>query len=110
LLNRCKRSTRADSQTTEIEALPADEERCVSGPHPRFWIERIGELSTRSPRPPRIGHVFVLSDNTRAHDERKQKPGSAAMSRRVGGEAPVPAFQPVVSSPPPSEPVTWNST
>jgi len=33
-----------------------------------------------------------------------QEPGTKRPSRRVGGEAPVPAFQPVVSSPPPSEP------
>jgi hypothetical protein len=50
----------------------------------------------------------LIRDNLQAHlalarvDE--QPPSSIPTSRRVGGEAPVPASRPVVSSPPPSEP------
>jgi hypothetical protein len=55
---------------------------------------RGGRRSTSRPRDARKGREREVPGGTR----------STPMARRVGGEAPMPAFRPVVSSPPPAEP------
>jgi hypothetical protein len=94
---------------------PADREQRLLGAPARLKDARevaaladLGDLQLDLARPGVTGEirriVLTRGDSRFLAKEQSWRTGSSAGSRRVGGEAPVPAFRPVVSSPPPSEP------